>query len=83
MFYLINPDKLNSFEIERTKKGIIFVNGKQYNIEKDKDKFTLFNSMYSTFQNNYKATNRSSSFKTLYSSLPPSSFFTAKITLNK
>ena len=37
VFYLINPDKLNSFEIERIKKGMIFVNGKQYNIEKDKD----------------------------------------------
>ncbi len=37
VFYVINPDNLNSFEIERIKKGMIFVNGKQYNIEKDKD----------------------------------------------
>jgi hypothetical protein len=34
LFYVINPDKLNSFEVERIKKGMgvemIFVNGKLY-----------------------------------------------------
>ena len=34
VFYLINPDKLNSFEAERIKKGMgvemVFVNGKLY-----------------------------------------------------
>ena len=34
VFYVINPDKLNDFEVERIKKGMgvamIFVNGKLY-----------------------------------------------------
>ena len=34
VFYVINPDKLNSFEAERIKKGMgvemVFVNGKLY-----------------------------------------------------
>ena len=34
VFYIINPDKLNDFEVERIKKGkgvaMIFVNGKLY-----------------------------------------------------
>jgi hypothetical protein len=31
VFYVINPDKLNSFEAERIKKGmVVFVNGKLY-----------------------------------------------------
>lgn len=34
VFYLINPDKLTNFEVERIKKGMgvemVFVNGKLY-----------------------------------------------------